>query len=94
MFDNVGNKIKIVAKVYLTVMIILSVFAFIVFMVMAINANEVSIMLAALLLPPIIFVSGMVGSWFIYAFGDITTHICRQKEPEEEFKNISFNSFE
>ena len=97
MFNNVGDKIKIVAKILLAINIIAAIFAFILFFILAIDSGEGLFMAFAFFVPPIIFLLGMVSSWFMYAFGDITSNvsqitdnICPKDDLDQDSKNSSF----
>ena len=93
MFNNVGRKIKTFAKVSLGIHIFLAFAAFVAFLGIAIAWDEAWFILYAFLAAPITIVVGVVNAWFIYAFGNITTHICKEESDESKEKMVSFDSF-
>ena len=94
MFNNVGRKIKTFAKVSLGIHIFLAFAAFVAFLGIAIAWDEALFILYAFLAVPIIIVVGVVNAWFIYAFGNITSHVCKEKVAESEEEIVSFESFD
>ena len=93
MFKNVGRKIKMFAKVSLGINIFLAFVTFVAFLCMAVAWDDALFILYAFLALPSIIVAGIVNAWFIYAFGNITTHICKEETNEGEEKIVSFDSF-
>ena len=94
MFNNVGEKIKIVAKVCLGISIFLAFAAFIGFLCVAVATGEPWFIVSAFVSPLVICLLGVVESWFIYAFGNITSHVCKEKVAESEEEIVSFDSFD
>ena len=94
MFNNVGEKIKIVAKVCLGISVFSAFATFIAFLCIAVDSGEMWFLAGAFVLPFLIFLLGLVEAWFIYAFGNITTHVCKEELSEPEEKINSFNSFD
>lgn len=71
MFNNIGGKIKTLAKVIFIIEIVLAFIAGIAFM-----ATDDSLIVVGLLVMVILPIAGWVSSWFLYGFGEIIDKLC------------------
>ena len=95
LFNNVGAKIKIYAKVIAILSFCFTLFVAILSVCLAIATEEV-FFLILLLLSPFIALGGVISSWFIYAYGDIYCNICKltnTKENEEDPEFVPFKEY-
>lgn len=96
MFDNVGSKLKTLAKVLFTIEIIIIVIAFIVTLLASLYRNiyqyslsdfEYFIKIVNMVKPyAIAVVVSLVSSWFLYAFGELVE---KTSATEANTRNIS-----
>ena len=79
MFNNVGGKLKVLAKVAWIVTVIVAIIVFIIGCAFSQDTDGLSFVLAFFLGIPLMLLGGAISSWFVYAFGDIYEKICKSQ---------------